>query len=314
MRVSDVDFTDSDVRNFIAEQEAGDIRSGDEYKDVLLAAMENDQVWGWDLPWAKCSDEGRLLLRPGEVSLWAGMSGHLKSAVLQQVAFWQARERKVGIQSFEMPIAAQLRRAVSQCAGCVSPTKTWAAQFADWMRGRIWFYDRLDSVPPERVLACVLYMARDLGCEFILIDCLIKVKGLARDAEREAAFMDQLMAMAKSLNVHIALVHHIRKPDKGGDAYMPNKHDVRGAGDLVDQCSTLVLVWNDKKRKRIRDELAARRKISADDQAYLDKTCDLLLHVAKQRNAPFEGRLGFYVHPSMQITEHPVRRMEFEVA
>ena len=311
-RINEQDFTDVNVREFIAQQESSEVRSGDQFEDELLKALEQPDNWGWSLPWAEKCDE-RLRLRPGEVSLWAGMSGHLKSACVQQIAFWQARERKVGIQSFEMTIGQQLKRAVKQCSGTSSPTEDWARRFARWMKDRIYFYDRLDSVPPERVLGCVLHMAKDLGCKIIVIDCLIKVKGLSRDAALEASFMDQLMAMAKVLDIHIMLVHHIRKPDKLGDAYRPTKHDVRGAGDLVDQCSTLVLVWNDKKRKVLKERIAHGLPLDDKQQEYYDSRRDLILHAAKQRNAPFEGQLGFYVQESMQISDHSVKRMHFEI-
>lgn len=311
MRFSDVDFTDLDVREFIADQESQDIKSGDEFKDVLMAALDHPTVWGWELPWDKTVDEFRL--RPAEVSLWAGMGGHLKSAVVQQIAFWQAQHRKVGIMSFEMPISAQLRRAVHQCAGVPNVAREWAGDFADWMRDRVYFYDRIDSVAPERVLACVLYMAQTLGVEFVVIDCLIKVRGIARDADREASFMDQLMAMAKALNIHIVLVHHIRKPDKMGDAYRPNKYDVRGAGDLVDQASSVVIVWNDKKRKQISKKIEQGYPVLDTEREYHEKSRDLIIDVVKQRDGAFEGRFGFFVHDSMQISSHPSRRMHFEL-
>lgn len=313
MRVDEQAFMDADARAFIAAQESGQVRSGDEFEDVLIDAMGQSDNWGYVLPWAEKTEE-RIRLRPGEVSLWAGMSGHLKSAVCQQIIFWQALERTVGIMSFEMTIAQQLKRAVKQCIGTAHPTEDIARKFAKWMKGRVWFYDRLDSVPPERVLGCLLHMAAELGCKIVLIDCLIKVKGISRNAEVEAAFMDQLMAMAKVLDIHVMLVHHIRKPEKGGDKYRPTKHDVRGAGDLVDQCSTLVLVWNDKYRKVLREKQRNHVELNEDEQKYWNKTRDLILDVAKQRNAAFEGRIGFYVSDAMQINDHPVKRMKFELS
>lgn len=312
MRIEDSAFMDVDARKFIAQQESGEVKSGDEYEDVLIDALKSPTNWGWMLPWAEKTSE-RIRLRPGEVSLWAGMSGHLKSAVCQQILFWQAQERRCGVMSFEMTIGQQLKRAVKQCSGTPQPTEDWARRFSRWMKDRIFFYGRLDSVPPERVLGCLLHMAQDLKCEVVLIDCLIKVKGVSRNAEVEAAFMDQLMSMAKILNIHVMLVHHIRKPEKGGDKHRPTKHDVRGAGDLVDQCSSLILVWNDKYRKVLKEKINSNMKLSAEEQEYMDKTRDLVLDVAKQRDAPFEGRLGFFVSDSMQINDHPVRRMEFNV-
>ncbi len=312
MRIESIDFTDRQIQEFIAEQEAQDIRSASEFADEICKELAKGSIWGWELPWEKTTE--RVRVRPGEVSIWAGIDGHLKSAVIQQVATWQAKERRVGIMSFELTVGEQLARACKQAVGAANPTEQVGREFAAWCQDRIWIYDRLDSVPPEDVLGCVIHMARDLGIKFIVIDCLMMIKGVTRDNGVEAKFMGQLTALAKSLQVHIALVHHVRKPQNSDESWMPTRFDVRGAGELVGMVSTCFIVWSDKRRKAIRQKQDAGGELSNKELDYLDKNpCDLVLHVAKQRHGTFEGKMGFYVHPSLQISSHPVKRMHFDM-
>jgi twinkle protein len=311
LKIADIDFTDSRVHEFIAQQEAQEVRSGEHYRFALLERLNGSEaLTGIPLPWANTHDKVRL--RDGEVSIWAGINGHMKSSLLGQVALWAAREHKVGIMSFEMPVPVTLERLCMQAAGSMSPAVRFGNDFCSWMENRLWFYDRLDSVPPERVLGCVLHMARDLGIKLIVIDCLIFVKGITRDHEKESAFMSTLSALAKALQIHVALVHHIRKPERGGDEYIPTRFDVRGAGELVDMCSLLFIVWNDKKRRRLQQLQDQGISITSDDLEYLRDKPDQRLIVAKQRNGSFEGTIALH-QIGIQFTNVKGRAMPFPI-
>lgn len=310
MRVSAIDFTDREIQEFIAEQEAQDIRSGSEFADAILHELDKPEVWGWRLPWDKTVE--RVRVRPGEVSIWAGIDGHLKSALVQQVATWQAQERRVGLMSFELTVGETLARACKQVTGTNLVSPDFGRKFACWLEDRIWIYDRLDSVPPEDVLGCVIHMARDLGIKFIVIDCLMMIKGVTRDNAVEAKFMGQLTALAKSLQVHIALVHHVRKPQNSDESWMPTRFDVRGAGELVGMVSSVFIIWHDKKKKRIQQKQDSGGILTEKELDHLERP-DLILTVAKQRHGQFEGAMGFWVHKGMQISGHPVKKMFFDI-
>lgn len=313
MIVHDVDFTDRDIQEFIATQESQDIRSGAEFKDQLVKFAESGhELNGIRLPWAKTHDKVRL--RGGEVSIWAGINGHFKSSVVGQVSLWAARETKVGIMSFELPVAVTMFRMAKQASGSANPAGHWCGELAQWMDDKMYFYDRLDSVAPERVLGCVLHMAR-LGVKLVVIDCLIMVKGICKDYERESAFMSTLAALAKTLDIHIAVVHHVRKPDSGGDKYKPTRFDVRGAGELVDMCSTLFMVWHDKSKNQLHQKIEHCMKLTKEEEIKLDNTPDLTLRVDKHRHGEFEGVFGLYIHrQSMQCVPDSGRRpMPFDI-
>ena len=305
--ISDNDLSDSDVMDFLGQQESDKIRSVIDFKDALLYRMDNpiDQA-GICLPFPKTHDKVRL--RSSEVSVWFGRSGHYKSALVNQIALYSTDVVRVGIMSFEMPVDVTLERITKQAAGSGNPPKEYAVRMLDHLNGRMWIYDHLDTVAPERALACVHHMAK-LGIKLVVIDCLIMVKGVSREAEREAKFMAHLTALAKAHKIHIALVHHPRKEQTGSDEKMPTRSDMRGAGDLADMASTIFIIHNNKLKGEALRKQAAGAPLSNREQESLEYP-DQYLRVEKQRNAEFEGTLGLTMkREAMQFLESDRQRL-----
>lgn len=305
MNIRDWDFDDNRVAQFLAEAESQDIVRPDTFRAEVVKFFETgDVLTGITLPWSKTHDKVRL--RDGEVSVWAGINGHLKSMLLGQVAMHAAQDITVGIASFEMPVAATLRRMAQQASCSLKTSPEYANQFITWANDRMWFYNRLDTVPAARVLACVLYMGEALGCKLVVVDSLMMC-GVSDDMERERKFMAQLTALAKSLKIHVALVHHVRKPAKGDDTHVPSRFDVKGNGAIVDLASTLFICWNNKKKRDLQNRIDMGGKLSPAEQEQYDTEPDQLLIVAKQRHGSFEGKVSLWIHPSMQFTSRSDR-------
>lgn len=312
MNIRDSDFSDRRVQEFLAKQESQDIRRADEFRDDVLELFDRgDSQDGICLPWSKTY--GHIRLREGEVSVWAGINGHMKSMILGQVAMWAAKEVTVGIASFEMPVAATLRRMAQQASGSGQPAREFVSDFVTWAGGNMWFYNRLDSVPAARVLGCVLYMGESLGCKLVVVDSLMMC-GVSDDMERERIFMAQLTSLAKCLKIHVALVHHVRKPQKGDDSYIPSRFDVKGNGAIVDLASTLFICWNNKKNREYANLIETGIGLSPEEIEEYENSADQLLIVAKQRNGAYEGNIALWQHPSLQFTPTSDRRpMPFEI-
>ena len=56
-------------------------------------------------------------------------------------------------------------------------------------------------------------------------------------------FVDELTAVARDYDIHIHLVHHIRK--LGNDETRPSKFDLRGSSSIADQVDNVLLMWRD---------------------------------------------------------------------
>jgi twinkle protein len=307
---NEFNYTDKDLIAFLGTQESQNIAWGSDYEAELLDYFRNGQVLtGAKLPWSKTHDKIRF--RPGEVSIHAGMNGHRKSMVTGQMMEWFAADGEpCGIASFEMPVRDTQKRMCQQAAGSSQPSPGYIKEWAQWNFERLAYYDKLDTTPSSRVLGAVFYMAKDMGCKHILIDSLTKC-GLPygeRGAEKD--FIDALCATAKAFQIHIHLVCHVRKPASQGEEYIPNKFDVRGAGELTDLVHNVFIHWADKKKIKLRSKLDNGLTLTPAETDYLDKRFDQRLIVEKQRNGSFEGTIGLNFDQSLQF--HDGRKMHLE--
>jgi len=309
LNFSECDYTDRDLITFLGQQESQDIQWGDAYGEELLEHFRTGTVLsGAKLPWPKTHDMIRF--RPGEVTIHAGMNGHFKSMITGQMMEWFALDGEpCGIMSFEMPVRNTQQRMCQQAAGTENPAPGFIKTWSKWNHRNLAYYDKLDTTPSARVLGAVFYMAKDLGCKHILLDSLTKC-GLPygeRGAEKD--FIDALCATAKAFGIHIHLVCHVRKPSSQGQEYIPNKFDVRGAGELTDLVHNVIIHWSDKKKAKLEKKLAGNIKLTSSEQEYLLRPSQRMI-VEKQRNGAFEGTIGLEMHPSLQFNEGRVLRFD----
>lgn len=297
------DFTNQDLQAVLAKAEAQSLRALSEFVDSISDTIERGgRAEGFKLPWDKTHDLVRL--RRKEVSVWCGINGHRKSTLLNHVALGITKETPVGIASLEMPAERLAAMLITQAAGNPSPTQGYINELAQKIGRKVWFYDRLGSVPPLEILgAC--HAMQQAGCGLIVVDSLSLCQ-VSDDMERERVFMAELVSLAKALDVHIALVHHVRKPQSGGDEYVPTRFDVKGSGSIVDLAQNLFICWANKAKARVERKVDMRMTLTDKEQEILDEP-DQKLIVAKQRFAEFEGQINLWAHPSRQFTSNSKR-------
>jgi twinkle protein len=301
------DFTDQKLQAVLAEAESHSLRTIGEFTDSVIDSLAHGLTpKGIKLPWNKTHPIVRL--RPKEVSVWAGINGHRKSTILNQVALWATQEVPVGIASLEMPVEDLARLMVTQGAGNPMPSPEWVTKFIQKLGRKMWFYDRLGSVPPLEILGAIHALSNE-GCKLVVVDSLSMCR-VSDDMERERVFMSELTSLAKALDIHVALVHHVRKPQSGGDEYIPSRFDVKGNGAIVDLTQNLFITWANKARARVERKLEHNLPLTPKEQDILDNEPDQKLIVAKQRHAEFEGTINLWSHPSRQFTSTKHRKTQ----
>jgi twinkle protein len=279
------DFTDKDLQAIFAKSEAADVVDIKYFEDKFLSRINGtDAAKGFTLPWG--DTHGLVKMQTGAVSLWCGINGHKKSTCISQVALHIARKVPVGIASFEMKLEDQAFMMCKQSAGSDNITEAYARRFSAWAEDRICWYRALGGVQPLEALGAIAAMA-DRGCKFIVLDNL-QFCGVTDDIERERLFCNQLIGMAEAKDIHLAVVHHVRKPQTGGDEYLPTRFDVRGGGTIVDQAHMLFICWHNKKRAQAEEAKSLGIPLGEKEERLLDDPAFKLV-VAKQRHAPFEG-------------------------
>lgn len=246
--------------------------------DMFYAPNEEGVMPG--MLWQKTRDKVRF--RPGEVSLWAGINGHGKSMFLSQVELdlcYQAQ--RVMVASFEMKPARQMHRMSRQASGSSLPSREFLELFSQWTDGRLWIYDHVGAVEWKKLIAVMRYAVANFGIQHFVVDSLMKcVKG-EDDYNAQKDFVNALCAFALDHQVHVHLVHHMKKGES--EHKTPGKFDVKGTGAITDQVDNLFIVWRNKK---------------AAEENNGEPTC--VLACEKQRNGEFEGKFGFWFDPDSQ--------------
>lgn len=281
--IKDVDFME-----FVSNQQEAYIKPAFEFlDDAMLRIEQGVQQFGDPLPWQYTHDKMRF--RPSEVTIWAGANGSGKSLVLGQAAAWWALDTPVVIASMEMKPEATLERMLKQTSGGSRPSREFANGFIAKTDFNLYIYDQLDTMDSDSILGMINYSATELGAKHIIIDSLMKcVKG-TDDYNSQKNFVDALCWSAKRHDIHIHLVHHIRKSANETDE--PDKYSIKGAGEITDLADNVILVYRNLLKERLRDQ---------GSDKYKDEDVDCALRVVKQRHGEYEGRFGFAWHPDSQ--------------
>jgi len=274
-------LTDDDL-NFVATQESQFILRPNEFSDEILARFRGEiEYLGDNLPWSKT--HSCVALRPCEVSIWSGYNGHGKSQILGQVVAWTLNKKWL-IASMEMKPSATMQRMIRQIAGTRQPDDDYLKRFLNWTDEKLWIYDQQDSVKHERILGMIHYASRELNINHIVIDSLMKCGIATDDYASQKEFVDKLCWAAKTYNIHIHLVHHMRK---GADEMkMPGKYDLKGSGDISDLVDNVFIVHRNKTKEG---------KIQKGDDVD-EREPDCRLGVVKQRHGEWEGVFNLWFH------------------
>jgi twinkle protein len=249
------------------------------------------------LPWP--NTHSSFAFRDGEVTVYAGGNGGGKSLITGQIALNLIRQgQKVCIASFEMKPEKTLERMVRQFSGeyIDNPLSNdrekyihnLFVRFDTYVSDKLFLYDQQGTTSADKVIAMARYCAMELGIKHIFIDSLMKcVKG-EDDFNGQKNFIDELTALARDHNVHIHLVHHIRK--LVNEEQQPNKNDLKGSGSISDQVDNVFLMWRNKKKENMRNR-----------GEQVDETQpDAYLMCEKQRNGEAQEWYGLYYHSNSQ--------------
>lgn len=292
-----------DFNAYVQDEDDGraDVRRASEWADAVAKYFhgEEEQALGQPTPWAKV--ENRLMFRPGEVTLWAGVNGHGKSGAVGYVMLnAMVDAARACIASFEMAPEATMSRMCRQAAGSHLPTLELIDQFHRWTDDRLWLYNHRGRVTPERLIAVSRYCRKELAIDHIVIDSLMKCGLAPDDYTGQKNFVDSLCILARDTGLHIHLVHHMRKGERETD--MPDKFGIKGAGEITDLVDNVLVVFRNKRKESQLE--------TENDPAKLEdiaKIPDSFLICAKQRHFTWEGKISLWFDKdSQQLLEHPV--------
>ena len=281
-----------------ATDSAQKVRKAEIYLDEIVqdvSSPKKEEVI--TLPWPKT--HGEFSFRMGEVTLYAGSNGGGKSLITGQIALHLIRQhQKICIASFEMKPKRSLERMLRQFSNenIHKPRYQDKALFIKNITDRLkkfsseslWFYDQQGTTSAAQVISVARYCAVKLGVNHFFIDSLMKCVQGEDDYNGQKWFIDELCALARDHNIHIHLIHHIRK--LANEESTPNKHDIKGTGAIADQVDNVFMVWRNKKK-----EHQASSGLTVDPQIN-----DAMLMCEKQRNGEVEDWYSLWFHRDSQ--------------
>lgn len=289
-RKTRVKSTPVDFEAYMAAREADTalIRPATDFRNELEQEFFGDTArMGGYLPWRKVDEQWRI--RKGELTVWTGFNGHMKSMVTGYVMLDLIKQgEKVCVASFEMKPTKTLKRMASQAVGTANPSLEYIDKFLDMVSGNLWLYDQQGDTTPERVIAVITYCAEQLKVTQFVVDSLMKVIGDEDDYNAQKKFVGRLHNLSRELGIHIHLVTHARKKDD--EAKRPGKQDNKGSGSIVDQTDNFVSVFKIPKKPD-------------------DTGPDFCLYVDKQRHGEWEGNIALWFDDkSLQFKETSLER------
>lgn len=275
------------------------LRSTVSYAEQLAAAMEPKAkdtaptVFSFSL-------RHYLRFRPGEVTVWAGYSGHRKSMLTGQIALELAMQKSpTAVISLEMPPVDTLARMLNQHSGTNGPRDIGRFFSAT---DHLWLFDHFGRLTPQQTLSVCRYFAEQHGGKHVFIDSFMMVVGSEEKLDEQKQFTTDLVRMAQETGLHVHLIAHCRKPQSGDESKPPGKHEMKGTSAIADQSHNVVTVWANKAKE-------ARLHESEFDPIRSEP--DAAVTVCKQRNGRFEGRLKLWFdEASMLFTDEQVSGVE----
>lgn len=269
-----------------------------ELRDDLIDMIESPPtVSGAKLPWS--STHYNLRFRPGEMTIWAGINGHGKSQLLGMCSIgWVTQGESVLNMSFEMKPGATLYRMLCQAAMTSNPSKGFANEFINSIMGQYFIFDHQGSAKPDMVFAAIRY-ASHKGIKHVIVDSLmVCVKG-TDDYNGQKDFINEASQLAKQCNVHVHVVHHIRKQEN--EMKIPGKFDLQGSGSISDLTDQVLVVYRNKVKER--------KLIESPGDEEVKKEPDAILACDKNRHGEWEGRIPLWYLPECKQYVKDSRRM-----
>jgi len=274
-----------DAKEFTPEELNRPTSYTDEVLDLFYP--QDDEKRGYTTPYEKLARQD-LYFSPGELTLWSGPSGHGKSQVLSDcIPHWMSEGGSVCLASLEMAPRQSLKRLVKQAGNVDRPTESYLRACMSYLDESLLIYNKVGKASITHMLEIFSYAHARYGCDIFIVDSLMRLGIASDDYTGQENAVYQMVDWVISKNVHLHLVAHSRKSDKGSPG-PGGTEDVKGASEIGSNAFNILSIWRDREHEA---KIAA---AEGDKKQELEKLPGVILNVAKNRNGDFEGRVGLW--------------------
>nr|WP_315243375.1 AAA family ATPase [uncultured Albidiferax sp.] len=281
------------------------VRSASEFADQVKADLDPNAPAETAPGLSIQNARGLIHFRPGEVSVWSGYNGHRKSMFTSQAAIdLAAQGERVLIVSLEMLPWRTMSRMARQACGEAHPSAGLIDRFHAWTDGRLWLFDHVGRIAPDRALALCRYFAEVHKGTHVFLDSWMMICASEEALDEQKAFSTDLCRLAQETGLHVHVVAHCKKPGgMSSEAKPPGRYDVRGSGAISDQASNVFSVWMNKSKFERLDANPGDLEAQAEPCGMLK--CD------KQRNGSWEGSIKLWHDAaSLRFCDNRTSRVE----
>lgn len=287
------------------------------FKDISQSIIEEfypkgGSIPGFNTPWENVP----FKFRRSELSLWTGVNGHGKSALLNYLMLCAAFQgEKVCIASLEMPVKKTAYRLIRQTTGNVKPSIGEIEKCLEWFDMKFWAFNLVGTAKVEKLIETFRFAYKRYGVRQFVIDSLLKCGISEDDYNGQKRFMEVLCDFVNSTDSHVHLVAHSRKHEN--EDYIVGKLDIKGTGAISDLAWNTFTVWRNKKKEHALSEFKDTGEISMTTGTGKGKTRpltieelkalpDAMLVCDKARNEEWEGKARLYYNwQSIQYHDQP---------
>lgn len=267
------------LENAEPPQVCGLLRATEIERRILTELEPKPQYF--TLPFFASSDpDSGYAPRPGDVTLWTGITGHGKSTILNAFALaYLLKGVPVFMASMEMKPEKLIARMLRSSFAEVGPDHV--RQFLKECGHDLIFADVLGYISQERLLEMMRFSFQRYGVSQCIVDSLMRIDGLEEDYPAQGKFMNDIQAFAKSTGCHVHLVAHPRKVRE--DARL-GKLDIKGSSLIPNNADNIVSVFRNVEKDNLRKqgELTKEQEFSMHDTE---------VSIEKQRETGWEGTI-----------------------
>lgn len=243
---------------------------------------------GYQLPLDRLAN--KILIRPHELSIWTGISGHGKSNFLGQVILHSIMQgAKIAVASLELKNYVLYARLIRQASGVEKPTIAYIKKIDEWLKGNLFIAETVGAVTLDGILNCIEAYIKIYQVDTLIIDSLMMLNIAEDDYRKQKESIGTLCDFKNTHKCHVHLVAHQRKPldeSKAG-----GKLDVKGSGVITDLADNVFTIWRNK-QKEIETYKALSRNMPLEQK--IKNSPDGLFICDKQRNGEYEDQVPMW--------------------